>query len=107
MTTSRWFEGVVDIEHEHIKLFVGSVGTWSDNRLIAMLAPAGEQSFTVQFIADKIAHAAAVAEVTQSLNYYLIELGEKNPWAYAKYHCTTASNMYDTVHWALYKRSAS
>lgn len=104
MTRSRWSEGVVDLEYEHIKLFVGE---FSDPRLIAVLAPAGGHFFTVQFVADKIVHAAAVADVTRELNFYLVEKGEENPWAYAKYHCTTASNIYSTVHWALYKASAS
>ena len=104
MKRSRWSEGEVDLENEHIKLFVGE---FSDPRLIAVLAPAGERSFTVQFFVDKIAQTSSVADVTQELNFYLLEKGEQNPWAYAKYHYATASNIYSTVHWALYKPSAS
>jgi len=44
-----------------------------------------------------------VNEVTRELNFYLIEKGEDNPWAYAKYHCSTASNIYSSVHWGLYR----
>jgi hypothetical protein len=94
--------GVVDLEKEHIKLFVGS---FSDPLLIAALAPTDERSFTVQFVVDKTLYPEAIADVSCELNFYLVELGEKDPWAYAKYHCSTAANIYSTVHWGLYRES--
>lgn len=101
MNASHWSEGVVDLEKEHIKLFVGPFGDTA--QLVALVAPAGERSFTVQFVVKKAGYAEAVNEVTRELNFYLIEKGEDNPWAYAKYHCSTASNIYSSVHWGLYR----
>ena len=60
MSTSKWLEGVVDPTKEHIKLFFGS---FSDPLLIAVLAPAGERSFTVQFVVDKSLHRKAIVKV--------------------------------------------
>ena len=104
MTVSRWSEGVVDLAKEHIKLFVGPFGEKA--QVIALLAPAGERSFTVQFVVEKAEYAEAMEEVTRELSFYLIDKGEDNPWAYAKYHCSTASTIYSSVHWGSY-RSAS
>lgn len=105
MIAPRWSAGVVDLGIEHIKLFVGPYGNGA--QVIALLAPTGDRSFTVQFVVDKTGHAAAMADVTRELNFYLVEKGEENPWAYAKYHCNTASNIYSSVHWGLYRPSAS
>ena len=38
----------------------------------------------------------------RELNFYLIELKEKDPWSYACYHCSTATNLYSKVHWEYY-----
>jgi hypothetical protein len=35
----------------------------------------------------------------KDIDFYLVEKGEANPWAYAKYHCSTAANIYSKVHW--------
>ena len=101
MNGSRWSEGVVDLDKEHIKLFVGPFGDKA--QVIALVAPAGTLAFTVQFVVEKTHYAEAVIEVTRELNIYLVEKGEDNPWAYAKYHCSTASNIYSSVHWGLYR----
>jgi hypothetical protein len=37
------------------------------------------------------------------LDLYFNLLNEENPWNYAKYHCTTAANIYSNVHWGYYK----
>ncbi|MEO7859753.1 MAG: hypothetical protein ABIU05_04810 [Nitrospirales bacterium] len=92
---------MVDLGKEHIKLFIGPFGEKA--QVIALLAPAGERSFTVQFVVAKADYAEALNEVTRALNFYLIEKGENHPWAYAKYHCSTASNIYSPVHWGLYR----
>jgi hypothetical protein len=36
------------------------------------------------------------------LDFYLVERRERNPWAYAIYHCGTGSNMYSKVHWSYF-----
>jgi hypothetical protein len=96
-----WTEGVVDTGGEHIEL---SWGALDKPQLVARLAPAGSGSFSVQFVVDKKRNADAVAAVIRELNFYLLEVGGPNPWAYAKYHCGTASNIYSSVHWALRNR---
>lgn len=99
MNVSHWSEGVVDLGKEHIKLFVGPFDDTA--QLVALVAPAGRRTFTVQFVVEKADYADVVNEVTRELNFYLVEKGEDNPWAYAKYHCSTASNIYSSVHWTL------
>ncbi len=95
---TRWTEGAVALGKEHIQL---SWGDLEHARPIARVAPAGAHAFTVEFIVDELGHAAAFAAVTKELNFYLIENGEPNPWAYARYHCKTAANLYSSVHWEL------
>ena len=48
-----------------------------------------------------LAEAAAevVEAVRQEIDYYLVKLGERDPWAYAIYHTTTLSNALGDVHW--------
>jgi hypothetical protein len=43
-----------------------------------------------------------IAAAKKELDFYLVEKGEMNPWAYAQYHCSTAANMYSTVHWSYF-----
>ena len=100
---THWTEGAVALGEEHIQLSWGSI---EDARPIARLAPAGAHAFTVQFLVDKLGHATAVAAVTKELNFFLIENREPNPWAYARYHCNTGSNLYSSVHWELFKPPA-
>jgi hypothetical protein len=42
-----------------------------------------------------------IKEAEKELNFYLIELKEPNPWKYAKYHCSTAANLYSVVWWVI------
>jgi len=45
-------------------------------------------------------------EVRAELDFYFGELGERDPWRYAIYHCSTLANVYSKVHWKYYtKRS--
>lgn len=41
----------------------------------------------------------AIAAVQHELDYYLVEPGELDPWAYAVYHTGTLANLYSPVHW--------
>ncbi|MBI4333278.1 MAG: tetratricopeptide repeat protein [Chloroflexi bacterium] len=94
----EWHEGSVDAEKEHIRLF------WKENTSpLALVAPAGKGSFVVQFLPVPQSLAgekdAAVRGVRKELDFYLVGKGEKDPWAYARYHCGTAANLYSDVHW--------
>jgi hypothetical protein len=98
----RWENGVVNTAHEHIKLYHGEFGPGA--KLIALLAPPQEQSFTVQFLMSVETGINEIVkeilkDVKNDLDYYLIELGEPDPWKYAIYHSTTAADTYSRVHW--------
>ena len=97
-----WKEGIVSPEQPHIELRY-SKGE-HDSVLIALLSPPTKWVFTVQFLPTAASPGLDPAfirnEVCKELDYFLIELGERDPWAYAKYHCGTASNLYSTVHWS-------
>jgi hypothetical protein len=43
-----------------------------------------------------------ISRVQQELDFYLVELREANPWAYAVYHCGTSANMYSKIHWSYF-----
>ena len=98
-----WVEGIVDIANEHIKI------TYGDERFpVALLAPDQSIGFIVQFVCARKRDPFTLKmlkEVRRDLNYYLVELGEPDPWLYAIYHCSTASNLYSQVHWSFYPQA--
>jgi hypothetical protein len=65
-------------------------------------APSGEV-FPVQFLLGGASPAEQkmVQDAKDELTFYLAEKGEKDPWAYALYHCNTAANLYSSVHWCM------
>ena len=67
---------------------------------IALVAPC-PGGFAVQYViaADDADTSRMVEKVQRELACYLIESAERDPWAYAIYHCATASNWYSRVHW--------
>src|SRR4051812_4649469 len=86
----NWSEGVVSREGEHIVLGYGE-----DDVPAALLAP-GNSGFAVEFLTvDREVRRGVEREV----DFYLVELDEPNPWAYAIYHCGTAASVYSVVHW--------
>ena len=92
-----WTEGVVDTSREHIRLCFGDA--WTP---VALVAPAGDRRFTVEFRLDPGAGddaAEALRQARRELDLYLVELNEPNPWGYAIYHCSTTSNLYSSIHW--------
>ncbi len=60
--------------------------------------------FPVQWLitADSSDHDAPIAKARQQLDFYLVDLREPDPWAYAKYHCNTSANMYASIHWSYF-----
>ena len=99
----NWFEGTVNTENDHIKI------TYGDSKYtIALIEPVGERSFKVQFLMKPedtlIDGQKIIDEVRQELDFYLVDLRERKPWEYAKYHCGTAANIYSNVHWGYYPK---
>ena len=118
-TQSGWkVKGIVDTNNEHIKLWHGKPPTADrggavrqSGRPVALVARGRGKTFTVQFLlrarpTDKRA-AEILKDVRRELDFYLIELsapGRPAPWAYARYHCYTAANVYSKVHWGWYPK---
>ena len=103
----RLVEGTVNTSAEHFEI------TYEDAPLpVALIARDSGRFFTVQFEevnrsqtgATKIRSQTGATkirkEVRKEIKYYLVELGEPDPWAYAIYHCETMANAYSSVHWA-------
>jgi hypothetical protein len=74
---------------------------WKRLSKIALLSPPKEKKFTVQFLlaAKSPKELKMICEVRRELDFYLIEKKEDNPWAYVRYHCGTAADLYSKVHW--------
>jgi len=80
-----------------------------ESLLVARVGHPAGQTFPVEWLIDPGAtkHRDAVAAVRHELDFYLVSLGEPNPWAYAHYHAGTASNVYSTVHWSIRRSRAT
>ena len=93
-----WAEREVAREQPHLMLSHDE----HDAPVALVGAPVGG-IFPVQFLvsrgSDDEVMRRVVADTVRELDYYLIELGEPDPWAYAGYHCGTAANLYSRVHW--------
>jgi len=102
----RWIEGEVDTREEHIRI------TYGENLLpVALIALDQDKTVIVQFILLKVDMAddlnqRRLNEVQRELDFFLIELDKEEPWVYAIYHCTTASNIYSQVHWSYYPKGS-
>jgi hypothetical protein len=88
----KLIEGKVDLRLDHIELIYGE-----NKDPVARVGPRSRNTFVYELLID---NTEIVSSVMKELNYYLIELNEEDPWLYAQYHCTTASNiLYSKVHW--------
>lgn len=92
---SAWVEAQVDRAGEHFILSHDDL----EEEAIAVVGPERDGSFQVEFVAAQ-ASDAVLAAVRHELSYYLVELGEEHPWAYAYYHCGTISNASSNVKWS-------
>jgi hypothetical protein len=101
-----WQEGLVDTHGKYIELRHGDAGknSYEDWCPVARIGKPQKKVFPVEWLiaADSPENESMIIEVRQELDFYLIEKGEPNPWAYAKYHCNTRANMYSSVHWSYF-----
>jgi hypothetical protein len=97
----RWAERPVDPAKEHFVLRYGPASHPSQLVAVARVGPPVDGVVAVEWLIDRSATASEemAKAVATSLDFYLLEVGGPNPWAYAGYHCTTAANLYDPVHW--------
>jgi len=102
-----WQEGPVNRKKEHFELRYGSAedGGWNEWIPVAVIGPPKDRIVKVQFLVEpgEPKNADALNDVKKEIQFYLIEKGEPDPWAYAQYHCGTASNIYSHVHWSFFK----
>ena len=102
----RWEDGTVDEATEHIELRHGDAATtpYENWFSIARIGKPTHHRFRVQWLlkADGVQNQAMVADARRELDFYLVDKNEPNPWAYARYHCTTTANMYSRVHWCYF-----
>lgn len=107
----KWTEGVVDANEEHLKLWHGNRPTLDRKGIIrrgprrpaALVARGPGRSFIVQFLVTGRStgkrSAKILKDVRRELDFYLLEVGRPDPWAYAIYHCNTMADFYSSVHW--------
>ena len=100
-----WRVGSVYGMTDHFELRYGTSekAGWDDWIPVALVGLPTEQVFVVEFLIDEeqtLEHAKIIKDVKDELDYYLVNLGDRDPWLYAQYHCGTLSNAYSTVHWS-------
>jgi hypothetical protein len=110
-TQASWREGAVDPAQTHIRLSYGPAeGPFVP---VARLSPAapGSREFIVEFLTPAegmVLPDDARDKVRAELDFYLVDKRERDPWAYAIYHCGTAASLYSDVHWGYFpERHAS
>jgi hypothetical protein len=97
----RWQDGPVDLQKEYIEL---GYEDSPDTIPIALIGRPENNLFPVRWLVGTEApeNKRMINLVKRELNFYLVEKEEPDPWEYAKYRCTTASNLYSSVHWSYY-----
>jgi hypothetical protein len=94
-------EGVVSPDNEHIALSYGSFDTEEPPfPIVARVSPPRKGVITLELLVDDSTTRGTeiIADVRRKVQWLFVEKGEANPWGYAKYHCTTATNAYGNVH---------
>lgn len=103
MAESRLVSGIVNRDEEHIMLIYGDPNEVDPEDFIpvALVAPLPGEGFVVQHTlsGDDPQAEKMVRQAQHELRYYLAELGEPDPWAYAIYHCGSVVNWYSRVRW--------
>lgn len=100
----RWADRPVDEAQEHFVLSYGSASVPAELVAVARVGPAIKRTFAVEWLFDRSdpARQEVVSAVAKDLDFYLVELGEADPWAYAGYHCGTQADLYSDVHWSFH-----
>ncbi|MDD5434518.1 MAG: cell division FtsA domain-containing protein [Nitrospira sp.] len=102
MKNWSWVESAVDRKRPYIKINYGKIVVGPVSLIdVAIVGTPEGNVFPVQFLINNSHpdYAEVIKKVRSELDFYLVEKGEPDPWRYALYHCTTASNIYSIVHW--------
>jgi hypothetical protein len=101
-----WQDGVVDAHGKHIELRYGDAAKseYENWHPIARIGKPKKHVFPVEWLiaTDSPEHESMIVEARQELDFFLVEKGEPDPWAFAKYHCKTRANIYSRVHWCYF-----
>jgi hypothetical protein len=99
-------EGNVDASSEHLELRYGDAATadYESWRPVALIGKPEGNSFPVTWLLNPETpeEHEMIKDARGELDFYLVKLGYDDPWAYACYHCRTASNVYSSVHWSYF-----
>ena len=97
-------EGPVSPDGEHMSLSYGAFDAPGRDEPpfpeVARVSPPQKGVITLELlIDDSTAHdEEIIAAVRRRVHWLFVEKREPNPWAYARYHCTTSANIYSRVH---------
>jgi hypothetical protein len=94
----------------HFELRLGSTerAAGSPWVLIARVGRPIKRVFGVELIFERtLPTSAIIDELVAEVDFLLVTVGGPDPWAYAQYHCTTASNLYSSIHWSFHRGQAS
>jgi len=96
---SRWRRGTVNPSSEHIELTCGD-----KNIPVARVAPPVDNIFTVEILIneDRPINLPTLKMARASLNLFLVEKDEPDPWEFVKRHCSSSSNRFSLVLWSYY-----
>jgi hypothetical protein len=98
----RIIEGPVSQNEEHIAISYGSVGTdETPFPTVARVSAPKDDVINLEFLIDNSTtrDTEIIADVRRKVHWLFLEKGEAKPWPYARYYCTTAANIYSSVHW--------
>lgn len=104
-STHRWQEGQVDQNQPHLKIYyVPTLEEPDIAFLVTVIAPPINRTFFVEFLPqnlpETIEPGPIIDQAKRELTSLLVDKREEDPWKYARYHATTASNSYSHIQWA-------
>ena len=103
-------EGAVSPDDEHMALSYGSFDTDKPPfPIVARVSPPRKGVITLELLVDDSTTRGKeiIADVRRQVHWLFLEKGEREPWNYARYHCTTAANAYSDVHWGWVSTTSS
>jgi hypothetical protein len=98
-----WKEGAVDPDGEHLELRYGDAfeTTYKQWIPVALVGKPTRYVFPVRWLMERSTpNQMVIAAVREELDFYLVELHERDPWAYALHHSRTMANFGSKVHWS-------
>ena len=104
MHDNAFRRGVVDVRGDFFLLSYGKLGDSEKLRPVAIVGKTDGAGgcFSLELVDG--ASGEARDAVMADLQFFLVDKGEVDPWGYAAYHCSTAANIYSSVHWGYWPK---